>query len=198
MNRNSINCNCDLEWVVEKIRLRQMNFVGICSFPAALLGLQVNELIQPHLGGCPLWKTEPSLLFFVDLSNDLRPSQPAINLHAIVGSSLLIACSPNQTSNNTVWLKDGQKFEKIDGATLLGNGSLWIQRASTADQGLYTCDLIDKNLSNKLNLTIDGMELNCERLDCNQTWFNSIFSHQFLPHSFIFRTRWFKFKMAPN
>lgn len=187
MHRNPIVCDCKLEWLVEKIRLQQLNFIGICSSPSALQKLPINQLIRPHLGGCSSPKTELIDFEYANISS----SSFDHNLHAIVGSSMVISCSQNQKTADLIWKKNGHVIKgEEDRIAFLSNGSLWIQTATEMHEGVYTCGSTNSHVLHQINLTIDG-------IDFKKTIFGEIklinISLCLLPkfrlHSFDFQTK---------
>lgn len=52
MHQNPIDCNCDINWLIEKIRSKLLRFIGFCENPNILRNLIIDGSIQPYLGKC--------------------------------------------------------------------------------------------------------------------------------------------------
>lgn len=163
MHRNPLRCDCRLEWLVEKLRLQQLHFAGICASPASLRQLPVNELIRPHLGGCSGTNTEVVRAEEADNQLSAAAARSAertdehggpVELFAVIGAPKLIYCGAASRAG-VRWQKDFAEL-RLEQATQLPNGSLWIAKAMPEHTGVYTCKSVELQRYGKFRLQVLG------------------------------------------
>lgn len=127
---NPLHCSCDLIWMIEKMRINQMNVIAKCNEPMSLKNLPFTVAILPHLNSCKL--IDQSIEVFPVPHNEI------VIKNVIIGDHVILNCdSSNQNSswyqNNRIIDFNNSKFH------LYTNGSLGIKSIQLKDENFYTC-----------------------------------------------------------
>ena len=138
LTANPLNCNCDLIWIVDKVRINQISLAGTCMQPDSLRGLPLNEPLLPHLRSCPPRE---------DKLDEEFTNDGTVTRNVIIGDNVILNCNSanrqTDSDNHISWYQDDLEinFKSSTKFQLYSNGSLKIRSLFPKDESIYTCRL---------------------------------------------------------
>lgn len=140
LTSNFLNCDCNLIWLVEKVKDNQLNLAAKCKEPDFLKDLPLNEPILPHLNTCSSRK----------ISTDENSNEGLLIKNVVIGDNTLLKCPTKKENqiNRVQWYQNDQiiNFNHSTKFHLLSNGSMRIRSLTYKDENIYTCKTADNNL----------------------------------------------------
>lgn len=137
---NPLNCDCDLIWLVEKVKINQLNLAATCKEPDFLKDLPLNKPILPHLNSCSFESKNKR-------TNLIESNEKGNIKNVIIGDSVVLNCGFNfasaleKTPRHLKWYQNIQQinFKYNSKFQLYPNGSLKIKSLMPKDETIYTC-----------------------------------------------------------